>query len=116
TRRLVDVAQDVIIRQEDCGTEEYVELDLVSDGGEPNDNLIGRIAASDFGPRRGEVVVERNREIGRAEFAALLKAFGHENVKVPVRSVLKCEAPTGVCQACYGRSMATGNIAQIGDA
>ncbi|HEY4281206.1 MAG TPA: DNA-directed RNA polymerase subunit beta' [Conexibacter sp.] len=116
TRRLVDVAQDVIIREEDCGTEEYIELSLFKDGGDPNDNLVGRIAALDFGPKKGEVVVARGVEIGRPEFAALLAAFGEENVKVPVRSVLKCEAQTGVCQACYGRSMATGNIAQIGDA
>jgi DNA-directed RNA polymerase subunit beta' len=116
TRRLVDVAQDVIIRQEDCGTEEYVELDLYKAGGEPNDNLVGRVAAKDFGPKKGETVVSAGNEIGRPEFTALLAAFGEENVKVPVRSVLKCEAQTGVCQACYGRSMATGNLAQIGDA
>ncbi|MBB4662939.1 DNA-directed RNA polymerase subunit beta' [Conexibacter arvalis] len=116
TRRLVDVAQDVIIRQEDCGTEEYVELDLYKSGGEPNDNLVGRVAAHDFGPKKGEVIVTKGNEIGRPEFAALLAAFGEENAKIPVRSVLKCEAQTGVCQLCYGRSMATGNLAQIGDA
>jgi DNA-directed RNA polymerase subunit beta' len=115
TRRLVDVAQDVIIRQEDCGTEEYVELNLYKSGGEPNDNLVGRVAAKDLGPRK-QVVVEQGVEMSRADFAALLEAYGEDNVKVPVRSVLKCEAPTGVCQACYGRSMATGNTAQIGDA
>ncbi|MHA6623711.1 DNA-directed RNA polymerase subunit beta' [Pseudonocardia sp. DLS-67] len=116
TRRLVDVAQDVIIRQEDCGTEEYVELSLYKSGGEPNDNLVGRVAARDFGPKKGDAIVTQGNEIGRPEFAALLAAFGEENAKIPVRSVLKCEAPTGVCQACYGRSMATGNLAQIGDA
>ena len=115
TRRLVDVAQDVIIRQEDCGAEEYVELDLYKAGGEPNDNVVGRVAALDLGPRKS-VVVARGVEMSRADFAALLEAYGEENVKIPVRSVLKCEAPTGVCQACYGRSMATGNTAQIGDA
>ncbi len=116
TRRLVDVAQDVIIRQEDCGTEEYVELNLFKSGGEPNDNLVGRVAAKDIGPRKGQVVVAQGVEMSRADFAALLEAYGEDNVKVPVRSVLKCEAQTGVCQACYGRSMATGNTAQIGDA
>ncbi|MDW5596570.1 DNA-directed RNA polymerase subunit beta' [Conexibacter stalactiti] len=115
TRRLVDVAQDVIIREEDCGAEEYVELDLYKDGGDPNDNLVGRVAAKDLGPKK-DVVVARGVEMNRADFAALLAAYGEENVKVPVRSVLKCEAQTGVCQACYGRSMATGNTAQIGDA
>ncbi|MDO8186413.1 DNA-directed RNA polymerase subunit beta' [Conexibacter sp. JD483] len=116
TRRLVDVAQDVIIREEDCGTEEYVELNLYKDGGEPNDNLVGRVAAKDLGPKRGVVAVARGIEMSRADFAALLEAYGEDNVKIPVRSVLKCEALTGVCQACYGRSMATGNTAQIGDA
>ncbi len=119
TRRLVDVAQDVIIRQEDCGTEEYVELALHKAGGDPNDNLIGRIAARDFGRRTAarRQLLEAGQEIGRADLAALIEALGDEEaVKVPVRSVLKCEAPTGVCQACYGRSMATGNLAQIGDA
>ncbi|MDO8214130.1 DNA-directed RNA polymerase subunit beta' [Conexibacter sp. CPCC 206217] len=115
TRRLVDVAQDVIIRQEDCGTEEYVELDLYKAGGEPNDNLVGRVAAKDLGPRK-TVVVQKGVEMNRADFAALLEAYGEEDRKIPVRSVLKCEAPTGVCQACYGRAMATGNTAQIGDA
>jgi DNA-directed RNA polymerase subunit beta' len=116
TRRLVDVAQDVIIRQEDCGTEGYVQLDLFRAGGEPNDNLIGRVAAIDFGKKKGDTIVEKGLEIERSGLAALVEAFGEENVKVPVRSVLKCEAPTGVCQKCYGRSMATGNTAQIGDA
>jgi DNA-directed RNA polymerase subunit beta' len=116
TRRLVDVAQDVIIREEDCGTEEYVELNLYKDGGEPNDNLVGRVAAKDLGPKRGVVAVARGVEMNRADFAALLEAYGEDQVKIPVRSVLKCEALTGVCQACYGRSMATGNTAQIGDA
>ena len=64
------------------------------------------------------MLVEKGQEIDRAELAALVEALerGRRRVKVPVRSVLKCEAPTGVCQACYGRSMATGNTAQIGDA
>jgi DNA-directed RNA polymerase subunit beta' len=116
TRRLVDVAQDVIIREEDCGAEQYVELDLYQAGGDPNPNLVGRVAAQDLGPRRGVVVVARGVEMNRADFAALLEAYGEGDRKIPVRSVLKCEAQTGVCQACYGRAMATGNTAQIGDA
>jgi DNA-directed RNA polymerase subunit beta' len=119
TRRLVDVAQDVIIRQEDCGTGEHVELFLHKAGDEPNDNLIGRIAALDFGRRTParRALLTAGQEIGRADLAKLIEALGEEKgIKVPVRSVLKCEAPTGVCQACYGRSMATGNLAQIGDA
>ena len=89
--------------------------------GDPNDHLIGRIAAREIATKRGRVIVEQGREIDRAELADLVDAFGDDTEKgstitVPVRSVLKCIAPTGVCQACYGRSMATGNVAQIGDA
>jgi DNA-directed RNA polymerase subunit beta' len=115
TRRLVDVSQDVIIRQEDCGTEEYVELFVLDERtGEPNANLVGRILARDFDG------MEAGIEIDRGELAALAakarEANGSGPVRVPVRSTLKCVAETGVCQACYGRAMATGNIAQIGDA
>ena len=67
------------------------------------------------------MIVEKGEEIDRAELADLVESWADDTEKgdvitVPVRSVLKCEAPTGVCQACYGRSMATGKVAQIGDA
>ena len=132
TRRLVDVSQDVIIRQEDCGTEEFIEMPVskleagtdsraLRPTGEPNGNLIGRIAAQDITTKRGRVIVEKGKEIDRAELADLVESWHDDTekgsvIKVPVRSVLKCEAPTGVCQACYGRSLATGKLAQIGDA
>ncbi len=119
TRRLVDVAQDVIIRQEDCGTEEFVELQIFTPGGQTNTNLLGRCSAGGFTTKRGRVLVEGGKEIDRAELAEIAEAFEDEKDKgitVPVRSVLKCIATTGVCQACYGRSLATGVTAQIGDA
>ncbi len=121
TRRLVDVSQDVIIRQADCGSEEYVELDVFAAGGQPNDNLVGRFAARELATKRGRTLVEHGEEIDRAELAEIAAAFEAERdkgepVKVPVRSVLKCQAETGVCQKCYGRAMATGKVAQIGDA
>ncbi len=121
TRRLVDVAQDVIIRQEDCGTNEFVEVDVFKAGGAPNDNLIGRFAAKALKTKRGRALLKSGQEIDRAELAEIAEAFEAERdkgeaVTVPVRSVLKCEAPTGVCQACYGRSLASGAVAQIGDA
>jgi DNA-directed RNA polymerase subunit beta' len=132
TRRLVDVAQDVIIRAEDCGTTEFIEMPVsklqinpetrrLEPIGEPNDNLIGRFAAEDIKTKRGRVIVEQGKEIDRAELADLFEAWHDETerrevVYVAVRSVLKCEATTGVCQACYGRSLATGKVAQIGDA
>jgi DNA-directed RNA polymerase subunit beta' len=121
TRRLVDVAQDVIIREADCGTEDHIEMPVFKDGGDPNDGLVGRVAASDIKTKRSRMLTEQGAEIGRQEFAEIVAAFADEHekgieVKVPVRSVLKCEAQSGVCQACYGRAMATGALAQIGDA
>jgi DNA-directed RNA polymerase subunit beta' len=123
TRRLVDVAQDVIIREADCGTEEHIEMTVWVDGGDPDPNgdLVGRIAAQPITTKRGRMLAEQGAEIGRAEFAEIVSAFEDDHAKgarvvVPVRSVLKCKAPSGVCQACYGRAMATGELAQIGDA
>ncbi|MCW3064954.1 MAG: DNA-directed polymerase, beta subunit, partial [Solirubrobacterales bacterium] len=121
TRRLVDVAQDVIIRAEDCGTEDYVELDAFKRDRQPNEQLIGRIAAADIATKRGRVIVEKGKEIDRAELADIAESFADardrgERIPMPVRSVLKCTTNPGVCQACYGRSMATGKLAQIGDA
>src|SRR5206468_6529609 len=113
------VAQDVIIREVDCGAEEHIEMPAFKAGGDPNDNLIGRIAAQDVTTKRGRVLVEKGKEIDRAELAEIAEAFRADfdakQVKngVPVRSVLKCEAPSGICQACYGRAMATGQTAQI---
>jgi len=122
TRRLVDVAQDVIIREADCGTEQFIELVLYKASGELNDNLLGRFAAHEIKTKRGRVIVEQGGEIDRPELADIvesadqLKADDHGKIKIAVRSVLKCEATSGVCQACYGRSMASGQTAQIGDA
>jgi DNA-directed RNA polymerase subunit beta' len=120
TRRLVDVAQDVIIRTEDCGTKEHIEIPLWRSGG-PNENVVGRVAAREFSTKRGRKLLDKGQEIGREELAEMVEAYKAdldkgEPVTVPVRSVLKCQAPTGVCQACYGRSLATGALAQIGDA
>ncbi len=121
TRRLVDVAQDVIIREPDCGTEDHIEMPVFKDGGDPNEDLVGRLAAQDIATKRGRVLVERGVEIGRAELSEIVKAYQDDHdrgahLTAPVRSVLKCQAITGVCQACYGRAMATGQLAQIGDA
>ena len=114
TRRLVDVAQDVIIREADCGTEEHIEMPVFKAGGEPNDDLVGRVAAQPITTKRGRMLAEQGAEIGRAELADIVAGVRRttttraREVTVPVRSVLKCEAPSGVCQACYGRAMATG--------
>ena len=89
--------------------------------GEPNDGLVGRFAALPIETKRHRMLAEQGTEIGREQLVDIAAAFADEHekgteVKVPVRSVLKCEAPSGVCQACYGRAMATGALAQIGDA
>ncbi|MFZ2051589.1 MAG: DNA-directed RNA polymerase subunit beta' [Solirubrobacteraceae bacterium] len=121
TRRLVDVAQDVIIREVDCGAKEYIEMAVYGPDDEALEVLVGRIAAQPITTKRGRVLVEQGAEIGRPELQEIGKAFAEDHEKgvkvtVPVRSVLKCEAVSGVCQACYGRSLATGQLAQIGDA
>ncbi|MEI2701339.1 MAG: DNA-directed RNA polymerase subunit beta' [Baekduia sp.] len=119
TRRLVDVSQDVIIRELDCGTKEGIDLPVFDAAGDPNTNLIGRIAVSQIAGADKKAIVKKGGEIDRAELALI--ASEHSDAidskpTVAVRSTLKCEAVTGVCQACYGRSMATGKPAQIGDA
>ena len=123
TRRLVDVAQDVIIREADCGTEEYIEMPVFKDDGEPNDNLIGRDRGARLHrPSAGACSSSRASRSTVPSSPTSSRAYREESRArrrtrcVAVRSVLKCEAPTGVCQACYGRAMATGEIAQIGDA
>src|SRR5205823_3268538 len=115
TRRLVDVAQDVIIRIQDCGTDEYLDAPLYKVSGDANDMLVGRVAAADV-KAKGSTLIAKGEELSREHLAALLEAHADDrDLTVPVRSVLKCEATSGVCQACYGRSLASGQIAQIGD-
>jgi DNA-directed RNA polymerase subunit beta' len=115
TRRLVDVAQDVIVREEDCGTEEFVEMELQGDDGTVNENLAGRFAAREFATKRGRALVERDQLITPEILDEIVEAYADEQVTVPVRSVLKCAAE-GVCQRCYGVAPATGKVVAIGDA
>ncbi len=117
TRRLVDVSQDVIIREDDCKTKEHITLPVLDEQGDPNTNLIGRIAAAKVDTKRGRTIVAKGAEIDRAELAELVESLDQlDSDRIPVRSALKCESVTGICQACYGRSLATGQLAQIGDA
>jgi DNA-directed RNA polymerase subunit beta' len=115
TRRLVDVAQDVIVREEDCGTDEFIEMPLLSDDGSVNGQLDGRFAAQDFSTKRGRALLEKGELITPAHIDELVEAYGDEQVGIPVRSVLKCQAE-GVCQHCYGVAPATGKVVAIGDA
>jgi DNA-directed RNA polymerase subunit beta' len=116
TRRLVDVAQDVIIRAQDCKAKEFIEMPLRGEDGRLNQNLIGRAAAKKFVTKRGRELLKRGQEIDQSELEAIAEAYEDEEVAVPVRSVLKCELESGVCQACYGRGMATGSTIELGDA
>jgi DNA-directed RNA polymerase subunit beta' len=116
TRRLVDVAQDVIVRAEDCGTKDHIEIPMLSDTGEPNGQIIGRFAAIEIKTKRGRVLAEKDQLITRDVLGVIIEAYGDEPYSVPVRSVLKCEADTGICQRCYGIAPATGKLVAIGDA
>ena len=118
TRRLVDVAQDVIVSEEDCGTEEGLEVADVVDGGdviEPlADRVLGRCAAVDVeDPRGGEVLVPAGGLIDEEAVAALEEA-GVERVRV--RSALTCKTERGVCARCYGRDLARGTMVNVGEA
>ncbi len=118
TRRLVDVSQDVIVRLDDCKTKDHIEMPLYRDGGaELNPNLVGRVAAKKFTTKRGRDLLKRNQVIDWPEVHDIAEGFKEDDdVTVPVRSVLKCEAESGVCRQCYGVMPATGFLVEIGDA
>ena len=117
TRRLVDVAQDVIVREEDCKTKDSIEMPLRKDDGSLNDNLFGRYAAKKFATKRGRELLKRNHLIELEDVEQIAEAVGDEqDVTIPVRSVLKCDADSGLCRSCYGLAPATGALVDIGDA
>jgi DNA-directed RNA polymerase subunit beta' len=117
TRRLIDVAQDVIVLVDDCGAQSGVWLSEPTDKGvlEPlRERILGRRAASDVAdPRTGEVLVERDQEIDE-EKARQIEAAGI--VRVHVRSPLTCQARRGICQLCYGRNLARGTLVALNEA
>ncbi|QEO09216.1 DNA-directed RNA polymerase subunit beta' [Protaetiibacter larvae] len=121
TRRLVDVAQDVIIREDDCGTSKGLELRIAVKGADGvlvrdenvENSVYARSLAEDAVDATGAVVAEAGSDVGDVLIAKLIAA-GVETVKV--RSVLTCESAVGVCAACYGRSLATGKLVDIGEA
>ncbi len=124
TRRLVDVSQDVIIREEDCKTKDYVELPLFLPEG-LNKSVAGRIVAEDVhkplanGKPGKTVVAAKGEEIKLPRLREIVAELGDEiadGFLIPVRSVLKCKAETGVCRKCYGTFLATGELSEIGDA
>jgi DNA-directed RNA polymerase subunit beta' len=118
TRRLVDVAQDVIAVELDCGTVDSIEVSALIEGGEIIeplvDRIVGRFAAEDVSdPFTGEVLVPANTEIDE-DTAQRIEDRGIEHVKV--RSMLTCESREGVCAMCYGRNLATGQLVEVGEA
>lgn len=118
TRKLVDVAQDCIVSEEDCGTIDGIEIGHLIEGGEIIepvwDRVLGRVALKDIeDPITGEILVKANEEIDELK-AQKLKEAGIE--KVAIRSVITCEAKFGVCRKCYGRDLATGKLVEIGEA
>jgi len=118
TRRLVDVAQDAIIIEEDCGTTEGLGMKAVVEGGEViaplSERILGRTAAEDVtDPMTGEVLVRAGELIEEAEVEKIDRA-GLEQVKI--RSVLTCQSKNGICAKCYGRDLARGTLVNVGEA
>ena len=118
TRRLVDVSHNVIVREDDCGTDEGIEVRAFTDGKEIIEPLrlriVGRTALEDvFHPATGELIAAGGEEISE-EQAELIEASGIEAVKI--RSVMTCKSEHGVCAKCYGRNLATGEPVTIGEA
>ncbi|MDP4334126.1 DNA-directed RNA polymerase subunit beta' [Curtobacterium sp. A7_M15] len=121
TRRLVDVSQDVIIREDDCGTTRGLELPIATVGADGSlvrdprveNTVYSRTLATPAVDAKGTVVAEAGEDVGDVLIDKLIAA-GVESIKV--RSVLTCESSVGVCAKCYGRSLATGNLVDIGEA
>src|SRR5688572_10322304 len=118
TRRLVDVAQDVIISESDCGTLDGIEARAIVESGEIieplRDRIVGRVTLEKIvDPFSGETIVEVNDEIDEDKASAVQEG-GIEKVKI--RSVLTCAARRGVCANCYGRDLATGRLVELGQA
>jgi DNA-directed RNA polymerase subunit beta' len=117
TRRLCDVAQDVIITEDDCGTTDGIYVEPIIESGEIieplRDRIVGRVALEDQRDYENNVIVSVNQEITE-ELASQIQSAGIERVKI--RSVLTCESKRGVCRLCYGRNLATGRMVERGEA
>ena len=117
TRRLVDVAQDVIISEFDCGTVDGIFVEPIVEAGEVveplRDRIVGRVSLEQIKDYEGSVIVDVNQEINE-DLAASIQAAGIERVRI--RSVLTCESRRGVCVRCYGRNLATGRMVEMGEA
>ncbi len=119
TRRLIDVAQDVMIKEFDCGTVEGITVSDLVEGGEiierVGERVLGRVTIDDIiDPVSGEVIVAANNEIDEQAAGRIDEAGSITEVRI--RSVLTCETRIGVCVLCYGRNLATGKLVNIGEA
>jgi DNA-directed RNA polymerase subunit beta' len=118
TRRLVDVAQDVIITEYDCGTILGIDISALKEGEEVieslGDRILGRVTMMDiYDPITDEIIIEGGKEIDE-EIAVQIEESGIDSV--PIRSVLTCESRRGVCVMCYGRNLTSGYTVDLGEA
>ncbi|WP_332696560.1 DNA-directed RNA polymerase subunit beta' [Halalkalibacter lacteus] len=118
TRRLVDVAQDVIVRSDDCGTDRGLAVQAIKEGNEVIENLydrlVGRVAFKTLKhPETGEVLISKNELIDEDIARTIIEAGVEE---VTIRSVFTCDTRHGVCKKCYGRNLATGSDVEVGEA
>ncbi|MBF7124301.1 DNA-directed RNA polymerase subunit beta' [Pediococcus pentosaceus] len=118
TRRLVDVAQDVIVREKDCGTDRGLLISAIAEGNEMIEPLYDRILGrytmkSVFNPENGETIIGPNEMINEAIAQQIIEAGVQE---VTIRSAFTCNTAHGVCEKCYGRNMATGDRVEVGEA
>jgi len=116
TRRLVDVAQDVIIREEDCHTEKFIEIEAIKDAEKEyvslHDRLLGRTILEDIVDEEGNVIVEKSTTLNNLD----IKKISKLNLKkIKIRSPLTCESEYGICQKCYGWALTKNNIVDIGE-
>ncbi len=119
TRRLVDVSQEVIIRHEDCGTHNGIEVYEIFDDGGRNiesleERLIGRFLTDDLCDENGNVIVSRDKMMDEKD--AKLVCQYKKSDRVSIRSILTCACKQGVCRKCYGANLATGNLVTVGEA
>ena len=114
TRRLVDVSQEVIVRETDCGTDKGIPVKVLTPQGELNTSLAARVTLKRVShPKTKEVLISKNQEID-LEMVEKLSKLGIEEINV--RSVMTCESRYGVCSRCYGIMLATGRLVEIGEA
>ncbi len=117
TRRLVDVAQDLVISEDDCNTYEYEEIFAIKEGTETivdlKDRILGRYVQEDVLDKKGKVIIEAGNLITEKELNLIME---NDIESVKIRNIFSCKAQNGICQKCYGRDLSTSSLVQIGEA